>query len=136
MTDAFDYAENILIEALFRNGTLSRPTNWYIALSTTTPAEDGTNITEPGDGNYARQAVLTGASSAWSDPSGTGLTDNSNEIAFPAAATSYGTLTHVVFFDALTVGNKWFFVALDSSVTVGASEVFRFQVGDLDIQVL
>lgn len=136
MTDAFDYAENILIEAMFRNGSLSRPANWFIALSTTTPAEDGTNITEPGDANYARQPVLTGAASEWSDPTGGGLTDNSNEIAYPAADTGFGTLTYVVFFDAVTAGNAWFFSVLDSPVTVNASEVFRFLAGDLDIQVL
>ena len=63
MTDLTDYAENILIEALFRNGSLGRPASWYIGLSTTTPTDAGGNITEPADANYARQPVDTGASS-------------------------------------------------------------------------
>jgi hypothetical protein len=131
MTDLMNYAEDILVDGLFRNGTISRPANWYIALSSTTPAEDATNITEPGNG-YARQAVLTGASSAWDASSG-GATANTNEIAFPTATGSWGTLTHVLLNDAVTAGNFWFFAALDSSVAISTDEVFRFVAGALDI---
>lgn len=133
MTDLTNYAENILIEALFRNSTLSRPTTWFIALSTTTVAEDGTNITEPGDANYARMELDTGAASEWSDPSSGPLTDNTAELAWPAADTGFGTILDVVLFDAITSGNAWFFSPLGSSVTVNAGEVFRFQAGDLDV---
>lgn len=131
MTDLMDYAEDILVNGLFRNGTISRPANWYVALSSTTPTEAAGNITEPGNG-YARQAVATGASSAWDASSG-GATANTNEIAFPTATGSWGTLTHVLLNDTLTVGNFWFFSALDSSVSITTDEVFRFVAGALDV---
>lgn len=134
MTDLTDYAENILIDALFRNSTISRPASWFIALSTTTPTDAGGNITEPtGDANYARQAVDTGASSEWSDPAGGSATDNSLAIVWPAADSGFGTVTHVVFFDLITAGNAWFWKNLASSVTVNAGEVFQFPIGDLDV---
>lgn len=132
MTELMDYGENQLAEALFRNGTISRPTSWFIALSTTAPNEDGTNITEPA-GNYARQPVDTGASSEWDDPAGGGTTQNSLLIEFLAATVSYGSVGYVLLFDAITGGNAWFWSALDAPVTVDIGEVFRFPIGDLDI---
>jgi hypothetical protein len=132
MTDLTDYSENILIDALFRNSTISRPANWYIGLSSTTPTDAGGNITEPANG-YARQPVATGASSAWADPSGGSSTNNTNEIAFPTATGSWGTLTHVVISDAVTAGNWWFWKALDASVAITTDEVFRFQAAALVI---
>ena len=133
MTDLTDYAENILIEALFRNGSLGRPASWYIGLSTTTPTDAGGNITEPADANYARQPVDTGASSEWSNPAGGSATDNSLAIVWPAADAGFGTVTHVIFYDAITGGNAWFWKNLASSVTVNAGEVFQFPIGDLDV---
>ena len=133
MTELMNYGENQLIECLFRNSSLSRPSTWYVALSTTAPNEDGTNVSEPSDANYARQGLDTGASSEWSDPSGGGSTDNTGELAWPAADTGFGTIGWIVLYDAVSGGNPWFWTALQSSVTVGAGEVFRFPAGDLDV---
>jgi len=132
MTDLTDYAENILIDAMFRNTTLSRPAAWWMALSTTTPTDAGTNVTEPTDTNYARQSLDTGAASEWSDPAGGSATDNTPALVWPAADTGFGVLTHVVFYDAVTGGNAWFWKALASAVTVNAGEVFQFPAGALD----
>ena len=133
MTDLVDYAENIIIDALFRNSNISRPATWFIALSTSTPTDAGGNVTEPGDANYARMELDTGAASEWSDPGAGSSVNNTAELAWPAADTGFGTITHVVFFDAITGGNAWFWTALDSSVTVNAGEVFRFVAAALEV---
>jgi len=48
-----------LLNALYNGGSLGAPATYYFALSSTQPADDGTNVTEPSGGTaagYARVA--------------------------------------------------------------------------------
>jgi len=85
-------------------GTLSTRPTLFVGLSTTTPAGDGTNVTEPGANNYAR---VTTATSDWGNAT---LADpatiaNVNAITFPQASGAWGTCTHFVVYDSLSGGN-------------------------------
>ena len=51
-----DYAENKLVDALFRGQTLGTPTTWYVGLDTVSCTETGGG-TEVTGGSYARVAV-------------------------------------------------------------------------------
>lgn len=55
----FTTIANSILDWLFRAQTLNQPTNVKIGLSTTTPADDGTNITEPNGQNYGQQSFNT-----------------------------------------------------------------------------
>ncbi len=70
-----------------------------IGLSTTTPADDGSNITEPSGFGYARASVANDGTE-W-PAAAAGEKKNANTILFPAASGgSWGTLTHWVMYDS------------------------------------
>lgn len=125
-----DYLENALVNHIFRNTDYVRVANIYVALFTAAPSDAGGG-TEVTGGAYARQALATGASSAWDAASG-GATANTATLTFPTATANWGTITHIGLFDALTVGNLMFHGALTVAKTVNNFDIFRFNAGDLD----
>jgi len=131
MSALSDYLENALINHIFRNTDYSRPANIYVALFTAAPNDAGGG-TEVSGGSYARQAIATGASSAWAAAGG-GATENTSTLTFPTATANWGTITHVGLFDASTSGNLLFHGALAASQTINSGNIFRFNAGDLDV---
>jgi hypothetical protein len=126
-----------LLEALTSFSTASGVSLMYMALSSTAPAPDGTNVTEPTGGGYARTLV---------DTSGTGIdlavrqvgwgtsniaqAYNLANITFPTATAPWSGLTHWAMYDAFTGGNLCFFGALDSTVNVLTGETPSFLIDD------
>ncbi len=127
-----DYLEVELRKHVFRTGSYTKPTVLAVALFTAAPSDSGGG-TEVSGGSYARidrpplDANWTGASAT------AGLTDNAAVITFPTASASWGTITHIGIFDALTAGNLLFHGALALSKTVGSGDTFSIAIGDLDI---
>lgn len=121
-----DFAENKVIDALFRAQALGAPATLYAALFTAAPTDTGGG-TEVTGGSYARVAVTSalanwaGTQSAGSTTasSGTGgTTSNNGAITFPAPTANWGSVTHVALFDASTSGNMWVYAALTVAKTV------------------
>lgn len=110
----------------------------YMGLSTTTPTASGSNVTEP-TGNYTR--VLLGipnqsgthkmSSATESDPT----SENTSAILFDKATANWGTITHAVFYNAVTGGNFLGYAELTNPVTVASGNVARIGVQDLQISV-
>jgi hypothetical protein len=134
-----NYTAQALLNSLFGKtsnfGALASAPSIYVGLSSTTPAEDGTNVTEPSGGAYARVLVAAGnwnaATSA--DPS---LIDNSAEIAFPTATADWvggSNLTYFVIFDASGAGNLLMAGALTVAKPVLNGDTAKFAIGDLDV---
>lgn len=105
----------------------------YLGLSTTAPNSDGTNVTEPVGGSYARLAV-TATTGTWDAPSN-GSIANTNDLTFTAATGSWGTLTHWVLYSASTAGTLYYFGALGASQAVGSGDQVKFLPGALTISV-
>ena len=82
-----DYLAEALLEHEVGKTALTPPTNVYVGLSTTIPANDGTNITEPGAG-YA-QAELDGADFA---AAASRAMANATDIVFGPAAADWGEI--------------------------------------------
>ncbi|MDR0957928.1 MAG: hypothetical protein LBM16_01800 [Clostridiales bacterium] len=76
------------------------PSEYYLGFSTTAPAEDGTGVSEPTQLSYARKPIGT-----WEAQTEPGVAKNLNSIVFNETTGAWGTLTHLVIFDALTEGN-------------------------------
>ena len=80
----------------------------YVGLSSTAPNADGTNVTEPTGGGYARVLVGTNNQSGtykFGAPENDEI-KNSDFIYFPESTGSWGdTLTHFVLYSAETGGN-------------------------------
>lgn len=121
-----DFAENKIIDALFRAQSLGAPATLYAALFTAAPSDTGGG-TEVSGGSYARVAVTSalanwaGTQSAGSTVASTGTggtTSNNGAITFPAPTANWGSITHVALFDAATSGNMWVYSALTVAKTV------------------
>lgn len=136
-----DFAENKVIDALFRGQSLGAPATWHVSLhtSSTTDAGGGTEVS---GGSYARVAVTASlANFAGTQGAGTtvastgtgGVTSNNGAITFPAATGSWGTVTHFALWDASTSGNMWVHGALSASLTVNTGITPSFSAAQLTL---
>lgn len=101
LTDIF---EQKVLDHIFTDPAWSPPATLYLALSSTTPTEAGTNITEPSTGAYARVATVA---ADWSAASGTApaVKTNTATFTFPTATADWvaaANLTHFVLYDHIT----------------------------------
>lgn len=118
-------------------GALASAPTIYVGLSSTTPTETGTNVTEPSGGSYARVAT---AASDWNaatdaDPS---VVDNANAIEFPAATADWvsaANLTHFVLYDASSGGNFLGAGALSVAKPVLDGDTASFPAGSLTVSL-
>ena len=127
----FNYLENAVLDHIVGKTTYALPT-CYIGLSSSTPAEDGTSVTEPSGGSYARVST---AGADWNAASA-GATSNANAITFAQATADWvsgSNLTHLVAYDAVTAGNPLFYGALTVAKPVLNGDTASFPAGDIDI---
>ena len=126
MANLTDFAENKLVDAIFRGQASGLPATWYVALFTAAPNDAGGG-TEVTGGSYARVAVtaslanFAGTQSAGSTTasSGTGgVTSNNNAVTFPVPSANWGSITHFALMDAVSGGNMWIHGALTVAKTV------------------
>lgn len=126
--------EQDVLDHVMNKASYTAPTNWYVGLSTTTPTETGTNVTEPVGGAYAR--VSTGAadwnSATAADPS---ISDNANAVTFATATADWGTVTHFGLFTGSTGGTVQIWGALGTSKRIQTDDVAEFAAGTLDIKL-
>lgn len=123
-----DYLEDALLDHIVGKTSLTMPTA-YVALSTADPLDNGSGMAEPSGNGYAR--VQTSGTD-WNAASG-GSIDNVNDITFPEATGSWGTITHFAIFDAVTGGNMLVHGSLSASKSIDNGDTAKFAAGDLDI---
>lgn len=116
--------ETRVLQWALTNGSPTRPTAWYVGLFTAAPGEAGGG-TEVSGGSYVRVAVTFTVSG--------NLATNSAAIEWPTATATWGTITDVAVFDALTSGNMLVYASLTSSKTIASGDVLRIPAGDLDV---
>jgi len=116
--------KNALLDAIFASTT-------YWALSTTTPAADGTNVTEPSGNGYTRVTVAAGDMSA----AASGAIDNAAIVAFPEATGSWGTVTYILVYDVASGGTPRYAISLTASKTISSGETPRFAISAFDLSV-
>lgn len=126
-----NYLEEAVLDHITGKASYTAPTV-YVGLSSTTPSEDGTNVTEPSGGSYAR--VQTSASD-WDSAVG-GAISNANAITFAQATADWvsgSNLTHLVAYDAASGGNLLFYGALGTAKPVLNGDTASIPANDLDI---
>ena len=99
--DAF---ENAILDEMLGTGATLLGSSLDLGLSTTTPADDGTNITEPSGGSYAREPI-TNNDTNFPAASG-GAKANGGAVTFTTATADWGVITHWVLYDS-TVPKIW-----------------------------
>ena len=124
-----------LLNHIFTDPAYSPPAALHVGLSSTTPAEDGTNFTEEGAGAYARVSTVAAdwAAATLADPS---LKDNATVITFPQATADWlsgADLTHFGIFDAATSGNLLMSGVLTTAKPILDGDTASFPIGDLNI---
>lgn len=125
MAEFSNYLENALLNATLRNTSYTSPTTVYVALHTADPTDAGTG-TEVSGGSYARTSVTFAAPSSGSCASNADCT-------FPQATGSWGTITHIGLWDALTTGNLLYHTPLNSSKTIDTGDLFKIASGSLTV---
>lgn len=134
MAGPTDAEEQAMLNGVFNDPAYTPPATRYIALSTTTPADDGTNFTEPVGNAYARVATTA---ADWGAASGTAPAVKSNSVAltFPTATGSWGTITWFGIFDALTGGAPKWTGTLSVAKTVGVNDTPQFAIGQMVLEL-
>lgn len=132
-----NYTCQALLNSLFGKssnfGALASAPTVYVALFTTKPGEDGTGGVEVSGGGYARQstAAIDWTAATLADPS---EVSNANAIDFGTTTASWGTVTSVGLFDALTGGNCLLAADLSSSKSIGSGDNVSFPAGELKLR--
>ena len=121
-----NFLETEILDHVFAGAAYTAPTTLYLALFTAAPGETGggTEVSTTGTA-YARETV------AFTTTGNT--TSNNAAVEYSTATASFGTVTHVGVFDALTAGNLMAYATLSSSKAIDTGDVFRVPTGDLDI---
>ena len=112
-----DYLEDKVLDHVFGGTAYTAPSTLYVALYTAAPSDTGGG-TEVSGGSYARKSMPDMTVSGTSPTTAT----NGAAVEFVTATGSWGTVSHVGVFDALTSGNLLGWAALTASKTVSLSE--------------
>lgn len=140
-----DYAENKIVDAVFRGQPLNAPATFYVGLFTTADNDAGAARVEVSGGSYARVAITSslanwagtqGAGTTVASTGTTGTTSNNNSITFPAPTATWGSIVGLGLFDAPTGGNEWAYGALNTPKTVNSGDAApAFLASTLSIQI-
>lgn len=139
-----DFAENKIVDDIFRTTAWTKPTTVYVGLVLQSAGcSDSAAGTEPAVGDYARVAVTKGDSS-WTGThnsttgasSGTdGTIDNAAAITFPAATADWGNVGYFAIYDASTAGNQILCTALTAQRNITTGSTPSFAGSALTIQI-
>ena len=141
-----DYAENKLVDYLFRGQAAGTPTTWYVALYTVCPTDSAAGTEVTNSNAYARVSVGANALTNWAATQGgtsassgtTGTTSNLAVITFPTVTTaSWGTIQCFGLVDSGTwgAGNLWVYSTITTPPTLTVGATASFAVGTLTVTV-
>lgn len=123
--------KNSILNNLFRNQSYDFPNTVYIGLSKTTPNADGTGVTEPSGGAYARKSISTNSTN-FSAANG-GSIHNLTAITFPESTADWtdasNPIVSWVMYDAATGGNLLMYGSFSKRYFVYSGVVFTIPVG-------
>lgn len=137
MAGFVDTVERALLDHFLTDAAYTPPATMYLALSSTTPGDDGTNFTEPSGGAYARVST---AAADWGAATGTAPATKSNTAVktFPTATANWvsgSNLTYFGLFDASTAGNLLAFGQLGTAKPVLNGDTASFAAGALVLKL-
>lgn len=125
-----DYLENKLLDHVFGATTYTPPAIVYMGLFTSTPSDSGGG-TEVTGNNYVRLAITNNTTNFSSASSGSKT--NATDFTFGMATGSWGTITSVAFFDAVSSGNLIGWGAVSANKTVSSGDTVNFAASQITI---
>jgi len=128
-----NYTEDKVLDHIVGKTSFTMPTA-YVSLCTADPTDAGTGASQNECANTNAYARVTTAGGDWDAASG-GATANANDITFPEATGSWGTVTHFALNDSGThgAGNMLGHGALSASKAIGSGDTPKFAAGYIDI---
>lgn len=127
MAEFSNYLENKILDHVLRNVSYTSPTTVYVGLFTSDPTDAGSG-TEVSGGSYARQSLSVTTASG-------GIVTSSADVTFPQASASWGTISHIGLFDALTSGNLLMHTPVTTSKTIDSGDILKISSGNLTVTV-
>lgn len=118
------YTDNKLLDHLLGAGTYTKPSALYTALFVGDPLAGGTEVSTSGSA-YARQSSSFTISGI--------VATNTANIEYATATASWGTITHVAIYDALSGGNQLVTAALGTPKPIAVGDVLRIPAGQLSV---
>lgn len=129
MTALSNYAENKVLDHLFKNTSYTSPSA-YIGYFTDTITDASVPSEVSGNG-YARVQIDNKMGSAAS-----GSISNTSAITFPAASGGdHGTVVAIAIFDASSAGNMLAYGSLTASKTISDGDQLNIAIGNLTISI-
>lgn len=127
------YLSKATLDHIFGKSTYSAPAHIYVGLSSTLPASDGSNITEPSGGSYAR---ISSSPSDWAaatlaHPS---VITNTNALTFAQATADWlsaANIGYAFLADALNAGNILAVCTLSVAKPVLNTDTAQFAAGQI-----
>ena len=126
------YFLNLVAGNVFKTKTTPEiPASYWLGLSSTAPAMDGTNVTEPSGGGYARVNIVP----FLGEPTD-GVITNTSAVAFTKSTADWGVETHFVIYDAETGGNLLIYNPMNKPRTVESDNVMVAEPGAITLSVV
>ena len=123
------YFLNQVMGNLFKTKeTPALPSEYYIGLSSTAPNISGGNVTEPLSNSGYKRVKLENLS----EPAD-GVITNEQAISFDESTGSWGTMSHVVIYDALEAGNLLMYDTLSTPRNVEAATIVTIKANSLTL---
>lgn len=133
MSAMSNYLEKALNDHVLGGGDFTRPGTVYFALFTGVTDGDAGTVTQVSGGSYARAAVTNNSTNFPGASLGSGSKSNGQQITFPTATGSWGTVTHWGVYDAPSGGNLLYWGELTSPRNIGTGDTPRFNEGAFTI---
>jgi len=132
-----NWLKSRVADLLFGGTAFTPPGTYYFGLSSTTPANDGTGVTEPSGSGYAR-VTKTNNKTTFGTSSTAGTVLSAQAITWPTATGNWvggANLTHVTVHDALSGGNLVDFLPLASPAPVLNGQTPSLASGALSLTI-
>ena len=129
MANLSNYAENKVLDHLFKNTAYTSPTA-YIGYFNNSITDDSVP-TEVSGNNYARVEISSKMGSASS-----GTISNTTAITFPeASGGDHGVITAIAIYDAASGGNQIAYGDLTTAKTISDGDQLNIAIGNLQISI-
>ena len=117
----------------------------YLALSTTAPGKNGSNVTEPPEYSGYKRVLIGSTNSSYGNVNyfGTPVTNdlgvteivNTNQIHFDEVLSDWGTLTHFAIYRSATGGTPIYVGELKASLTPTVNSIVIIRAGEMKISL-
>lgn len=129
-----------VLSALGGNGDSFNMSSAYLALSTTAPNKDGSNVTEPASTLGYQRSQLGGPSvtrymgnPTYDASTGKYTITNTKEIHFNVATAGWGAITHFAIYTSSIGGTMYYSGSLPAAMNVAEGEVVVIKPGEITI---